>query len=332
MNQDISPEKIMQIGMGFWMSKVVLSAVELGVFTELAEGPLDAKELAKKINIQERGALDFFDSLVSAGMLQRTDGKYSNAPDTNIFLDKAKPSYIGGILEMANIRLYPSWGKLTVALRTGESQDGTKGFHELYEDPERVKLFAKAMTGVSLGANKVISEKFPWKKYKTFIDIGTAEGGLPVQLALAHPHLTGIGLDLPSVKPFFDKYVASFNLSSRIKFHSCDIFKEDIPSADVVILGHMLHGMNLEKKKALLKKVYDILPKGGSIIVFEALIDDERRKNTFGLLMSLNMLVETEGGFDYTCAQCIEWLKETGFTGMEIIPLVGPNSIAIGIK
>lgn len=332
MSQALTPEKIMQTGFGFWASKTLLSAVELKVFTELAKGPMDVTALRKRIGIHERSARDFFDTLVAMGFLERKDGKYSNTPETDLFLDKAKSSYVGGILEMSNARLYPSWGKLTLALRTGESQSESQGFTDMYKNPDLMKLFTKAMTGISMGANKMMARKFPWEKYKTFVDVGTAEGGLPVQLALTHSHLTGVGVDLPEVKSVFEEYVASFQLDGRVKFHSCDILKEPLPPGDVYILGHILHGADLQGKKGMLKKIYEALPKGGAVIIFDAIIDDDRRQNVFGLLMSLNMLIETPAGFDYTGAEGISWLKETGFQEAHVEHLVGPDSMLIGIK
>lgn len=331
-----TPEKIMQLGMAFWASKTLLSAVSLGLFTELAKKPLDAESLRKKLGLHERGARDFFDALVALGMLERKDGVYSNTPETGMFLDKDKPSYVGGILEMSEARLYPFWAGLTEGLKTGKPQNEAKRggdlFGELYKDPARLKEFCRAMTGVSLGPSRAIAEKFPWKDHKTFLDVGTAQGALPVTLALTHPHLTGAGMDLPVVKPVFEEYVASAGLSSRLSFKTCDFFKEPLPKADVIVMGHILHDWDLAQKKALIRKAYEALPKGGVLLVYEALIDDERRQNAFGLLMSLNMLIETPGGFDYSGADATAWMKEAGFREVRVEHLVGPDSMVVAVK
>ncbi len=326
----------MQLGMAFWESKTVLSAVELDVFTILAKEPMDAQTLQKRLGLHERSARDFFDALVALGMLDRNDGLYSNAPDTDCFLDKAKPSYIGAILEMANARLYRFWGSLTEGLKTGQPQNETKEggnfFQTLYGDQDRLKSFLQAMTGVSMGASTAIAQKFPWKDYRTFIDIGSAQGGLVVQVGKTHTHLTGGGFDLPATGPIFEAYVESFGLSHRFKFIPGDFFNDPLPQADVLSMGHVLHDWDLDTKKTLLQKAYDALPNGGALIVFEALIDDERRKNVFGLLMSLNMLIELPGGFDYTGADCSSWMKETGFRKTLVEHLIGPESMVIGLK
>ncbi|MDQ3820764.1 MAG: acetylserotonin O-methyltransferase [Acidobacteriota bacterium] len=337
MSVSVTPDKIMELGLGFWSSKTLLSAVELGLFTELARGPMTAETIGERLNLQQRGLRDFLDALVSLGLLERdSEGLYANAPEADAFLDRAKPSYLGGMFEMANARLYPFWGSLTEALRTGkpqnEAKNGDNFFAALYADTARLESFLSAMTGLSLGAGRAIAEKFPWSDYTTFIDIGAAQGGVPVQIALAHAHLLGGNFDLPSVAPVFEKYVASHGLSDRLRFYPGDFFKDSLPSADVLVMGHILHDWNMEEKRMLLKKAYDALPQGGALIVFEALIDDNRRENTFGLLMSLNMLIETPGGFDYTGADCSGWMREAGFSQTRVEHLVGPDSMVIGFK
>ena len=333
----VTPEKIMQLGLAFLGSKTLLSAVEMGLFTELSDGPLSADELIRRLKLHPRSAVDFFDALVALGMLDRQDGHYLNSPEANQFLVRDKLGYIGGLLDMANERLYPFWGSLTEGLRTGLPQNevktgGTGLFETLYGDPQRLRLFLGAMTGLSMGASKAIAEKFPWKNYKTVIDVGGAQGGLLVQLCLAHPHLTGANFDLPVVGPIFNDYVATNGLSDRLKFIEGNFFEDTLPPADVLTMGHILHDWNLDEKRTLLKKAYDALPEGGALIVFEALIDDERRHNAFGLLMSLNMLIETPGGFDYTGKDCSQWMRETGFRETRVEHLIGPDSMVIGIK
>ena len=329
-------DQIMQTGLGFWASKTLLSAVELGVFTELARGPLDAETLRQRVGLHPRSARDFFDALVATKFLERRGGHYSNTPESDFYLDRNKPTYAGGILEMSNARLYSCWGTLSDALRTGQPQNEAKGvsdfFGELYRTPEKLESFLNGMTGISLGAAMAIAEKFPWPDYRTFVDIGAAQGAVPVQLALKHPHLEGIGFDLSQVKPVFEKYVAANGVADRVRFAAGDFFKDPLPKADVLIMGHILHDWDLEQKRALLAKAFAALPSGGALLVYEALIDDDRRHNAFGLLMSLNMLIETPGGFDYTGRDCQSWMRTAGFRKTRVEHLVGPDSMVIGIK
>jgi hypothetical protein len=336
LNTPVLPDKIMHLGMAFLASKTLLSAVEMGVFTHLAKKPADLEALKKHFGLHQRAARDFFDALVALGMLERRDGVYSNTPESAAFLDRSKPSYMGGILEMANNRLYPFWGSLTEGLKTGlpqnEAKSGGDLFGELYKDHSRLKEFCKAMTGVSLGAAHAIAAKFPWRNYKTFLDVGTTQGALPVTVAKAHGHLRGVGMDLPVVEPIFQEYVGAAGLGDRLSFAVCDFFKQDLPKAEVIVMGHILHDWNLEQKKMLIAKAYKSLPKGGALVIYEALIDDDRSQNAFGLLMSLNMLIETPGGFDYTGADCRGWLNEAGFHEVRVEHLIGPDSMVVAIK
>lgn len=314
----------------------MLSAVELGVFSALAGAPADLATLQGKLGLHPRAARDFLDALVALKLLDRHDGRYSNTPETELFLDRAKPSYLGGLLEMANARLYGFWGSLTEALRTGEHQNeakhGADVFGATYADPQRLRGFLAAMSAVSAGPAKVIAVKFDWPKYKTVMDLGAAQGMVPVTLLQAHPHLSGVGFDLPQVKPMFEAFAAQNGLADRLRFVAGDFFKDKLPQADVIVMGHILHDWGLREKKALLAKVFAALPDGGAVIVYDAVIDDERKENAFGLLMSLNMLIETARGFDYTGADCQAWMREAGFRDTRVEPLVGADSMVIGFK
>jgi SAM-dependent methyltransferase len=334
---EITPERIMQLGLGFWASKALLSAIELKVFTELAGGPLDAVSLTQHLKLHPRAARDFFDTLVALGMLEREDGLYRNSPDSEQFLVRDRPHYIGGLLEMANERLYPFWGSLTEGLQTGLPQNEIKTggaglFEAIYGDPERLRLFLGAMTGLSMGAAKAIAEKFPWADYRTMVDVGGAQGGLLAMVCRAHKHLRGVNFDLEVVKPIFEEYIEANGLSDRVRFQPGNFFEEELPSADVITMGHILHDWSLDQKRMLLDKAYRALPDGGVIIIFEALIDDERKQNVFGLLMSLNMLIETPSGFDFTGADCAGWMREAGFRQTRVEHLAGPDSMVIGVK
>lgn len=333
----ITPEKIMELGWGFWGSKALLSAVELGLFTELGGGPQPLEALSARLNLHPRSARDFLDALVALGVLAREGGVYANTPETGLFLDRNKPTYIGGILEMANKRLYRFWDGLTDALQSGlpqnEAKDGGEDlFSVIYADPVILESFLRGMTGVSLPAAQAMTALFPWNEVKSFVDVGCAQGGATVTIAQAHPHLAATGFDLAAVQPVFEAYVKEKGLADRVRFAAGDFFAEPLPSADVIIMGHILHDWDLDQKRALLAKAYAALPEGGRLIVYDAIIDDERRQNAFGLLMSLNMLIETLGGFDYTGADCIGWMREAGFREAEVQPLVGPDSMVVGTK
>ena len=337
MRDDVSHDGIMQLAMGFAASKTLLSAVEIGVFGAFAEGPLDSGVLRARLGLHERAARDFFDALVALGLLRRDDaGRYSNSEEADRFLDPSGPEYIAGIIEMFNARLYGFWGSLTEALRTGKPQNEAKHggdlFSALYADPDRLEGFLRAMTGQARPVARALAQVFPWETVRTVVDIGTAQGCVPVELACAHAHLSGGGFDLPAVAPIFSRYVASHGLSDRLRFTAGDFFVDDLPRADVLLMGMILHDWDLPAKRMLIGKAHAALEKGGSLIIYEFLIDDARRTHLPGLLMSLNMLIETRGGFDYTGADCMGWTQDAGFAKSRVIPLVGPHSAVIATK
>ncbi|GAA0005882.1 methyltransferase [Bradyrhizobium diazoefficiens] len=329
-------DRLFEIGSAYRQAKVLLSAVELGVFSELAAGPLDARELASRIQVHGRAARDFFDALVATGLLTRDDeGRYRNTEESDLYLDQAKPTYLGASFDQYNRREYALWGSLTQSLQTGNPAAETHGqdhFGSLYNDAVRFRTFVSAMTSGSLLASQGIANQFPWENYQTLCDVGTAQGCLPVQVALAHPHVRAIGFDLPMLCSAFEEYAAERNVADRVSFAGGDFFKDPLPQADVIVLGRVLHNWDLEAKKMLLDKAYRSIRTGGAVIVYDMLIDDDRRTSTTGLLSSLNMLLWTAGGFGYTATDCTRWMRSAGFTKTMVRNLPGGNSMIIGEK
>lgn len=341
MHAPLPPAQILQTGMGFFASKVLLSAVELGLFTELGGESRIAAELEQALGLHPRGTYDFLDALVAIGMLERDgDGpaaRYSNTPATALYLDRSSPRYVGGILEMANARLYRFWADLTPALKTGTPQNevrhsGKPMFDELYADPARLEQFMDAMRGVSMANFEAFADRFDFAPYSTMADIGGATGQLSATVAARHPHLACASYDLPVVKPIAERRLAEAGLAGRVAAGEIDFFKDEFPKADLITMGMILHDWNLDHKKMLIAKAYRALPEGGALVAIENLIDDARRENAFGLLMSLNMLIEFGDAFDFTGADFAGWCLEAGFKRCEILPLGGPASAAIAYK
>jgi len=340
-NSALDPSAILQTAFGFWHSKVLLTAVEFGLFTKLADRQLTGAELGAELQIHPRAIADFFDALVAMKFLGRDgDGpqaKYFNTPEGSLYLDEASPRYIGGILVMLNARLFKFWHDLPEALRTGKPQNeikhGQKGmFEELYSDLPRLQQFMGAMIGISRANFEVLADKFAFTKYRTLCDVGGATGLLSIEVSKRHSHLQCITFDLPAVEPIAQKHIAAAGLESRVTTASGDFFNDPLPKADVITMGMILHDWNLEKKMHLIRSAYEALPPGGALIAIEALIDDARRENVQGLLMSLNMLIEFGDAFDYTGADFRQWCGEVGFKRFEIIPLAGPSSAAVAYK
>lgn len=338
---DPTPDQILQIGMGFFASKTLLSAVELGLFTILADGPQTGAALEEALGLHSRATYDFLDSLVALGLLGREgDGagaRYMNTPATALYLDRGSPRYVGGILEMANARLYPFWADLTEALQTGQPQNEVKRngkamFDELYADPARLEQFMDAMTGVSRGNFQAFAEKFDFAPFTSHVDIGGATGLLASMVQARHPHLASRTFDLPVVRPIAERHIKAAGLEGRVEAGEIDFFADEFPTADLITMGMILHDWNLANKKMLIAKAYRALPEGGAFVAIENIIDDARRENVFGLMMSLNMLIEFGEAFDFTGADFTAWCLEAGFSRCEILPLGGPASAAIAWK
>ena len=338
-----SPAGIMQIGTGFWASKILLAAIKFQLFTKLADRKkMSGKEIKTSLNLNctDRHLYDFLDALTAFGFLNREGlletATYSNSPDTDTFLDKNKPSYIGGVLEMMNNRLYGFWGHLEEGLITGsaqnEAKEGRDFFGLIYQDPDKLREFINAMSGIQMGNFMTFAQKFDFSKYTTLADIGGSAGLLSVMVAKHQDHMSCTTFDLPPVEPIAFETIQKFQLTGRVKAQSGDFFSDAFPHADVITMGNILHDWDEEKKIMLMKKAYDALPEGGAFVAIEGIIDDERKQNAFGLMMSLNMLIETGTGFDFTFADFSKWAKTVGFKSTSLLPLAGPSSAAIAYK
>src|SRR5215467_4971377 len=319
---------ILQTAFAFWNSKVLLTAVQFGVFTTLADRGMTGAELGAALGLHPRAISDFFDALVAMQFLDREgDGpraKYSNTPAGALYLDEQSPRYVGGWLVMLNDRLFKFWHDLPEALRTGQPQNevkhGQKGtFEELYSELPRLEQFMGAMTGLSRINFEAFASTFDFSKFKTLCDVGGATGLLSIEAAKKHPHLNCISFDLPQVEPVARKHIAAAGLSNRITTAKGDFFRDTLPKADVITMGMILHDWDLEQKLQLIRAAYNALPEGGAFVAIENLIDDARRENLFGLLMSLNMLIEIGDAFDYTGADFRGWCSEVGFKKFEVI-------------
>lgn len=339
-----TPDSIMQIGMGFWASKILLAAVQFKLFTLLAEkGKMTGAQIKAHLGLHctDRHVFDFLDALYSLGFLQR-DGilykaNYSNSTQTDVYLDKRKPSYIGGLLEMANHRLYRFWGDLENGLKTGQPQNEIKDgadhpFAELYKNPDRLEEFINAMTGAQMGNFMAFAEKFDFSRYKTLVDAGGSGAMLSIMVAKHQHHMHCTSFDLPPVEPVAQANIKKFHLSGKVSTASGDFFSDPIPSADIVVMGNVMHDWDEEKKLFLMRKAFASLPSNGAFVAIESIIDDDRKENTFGLMMSLNMLIETGKGYDYSFSDFKKWAKIAGFQSTAVIPLAGTSSAAVAYK
>ncbi|MEU1848230.1 methyltransferase [Streptomyces sp. NPDC019990] len=354
-----SPHDIISLATAFWTSKALLSAVELKVFAALAEKPRTADELRADLSLKGRGAPDLLDALVSVGLLDRSaEGVYQNTPLADTYLNPQRPATdITGYLEYLN-SAFPAWSQLSAAVRSGgrlnrnealaaaadggretvrggvllEGDPTADTFGEAYSTPEQVTGFVRSMTGFSLGAHLALTTRFDWSAARSVVDVGCAEGAFLAHILTAHEHLDGTGFDLPQVADSFAAYLGDSPAVGRARFVAGDFFHDPLPSADVIVMGHVLHDWNLDIKKMLIRKAYEALPPSGSLLIYEMLIDDDRRKHTTGMLTSLNVSLASAGGLGYTGAEASSWLTEAGFREVTVRHLDGPDHMVIGTK
>jgi hypothetical protein len=341
MTENTSPARILEIARGFMATKVLLVATRLGLFDLLAEAPLTGAEIARRLDLHPRAIPDFTDALVALRLLDRdgdaADGRYRNTDETARYLVRTSDAYVGGIIAMYDARLYGFWGDLEEALRTGKPQNevkhtGAPMFAELYRDPARLEQFMAAMSGISRANFEALAERFDFSPHRTLCDVGGAAADLSCAVAARHPQLRCVSFDLPVVEPIARAAIARRGLADRVTTATGDFFSDQLPRADVITMGMILHDWNLEKKKMLIAKAYDAVSANGVFIVVENLIDDARRENVFGLLMSLNMLIEFGDAFDYSGADFRGWCTEAGFRRVDVLPLGGPASAGIAYK
>src|SRR5262245_34955495 len=341
MTEQLSAGDILTIGHGFMDAKVLLAAVKLHLFDELEKGPLTGSQIAERLGLHARAIPDFPDALVALGVLERDgDGpgaRYSNTPAGADCLVRGEDGYIGGVLELYDERTFGLWDHLEAALRTGAPQNeskesGREVFEDLYRDPASLERFVAAMSGISRPKFSALAERFDFAPYRTLCDVGGSAAELSCAVAARHPHVRCTSFDLPVVEPIARAAIARRGLADRVTTAAGDFFRDPLPRADVITMGMILHDWNLEKKKALIRAAYEALPTGGAFIAIEQLIDDERRENVFGLLVSLTMLLEFGDAFDFTAADFRDWCSQAGFPHFAVLPLGGPASAAIAYK
>ncbi len=337
----LSRDRIMAIGAGYCASKVLLTAVGLGLYTELGDQAMTADAIAERFGLVRRPATDFLDALVSLDLLERdgdgAEARYRNTPATAQFLDEASPEYQGGLLKIWDERNYRFWADLTEALKTGKPQNEVKHsgrpmFETVYADPRRLEVFVNAMDSASRRNVELLAERFPFERYRSLCDVGGANGLLSRIVATAHPHLQCVSFDLPAVTEIAQRKLTEQSLGDRVRAVAGDFLADPLPVADVVTMGQILHDWNLDHKRQLIAKAYQALPEDGAFIVIETLIDDARRENTEGLMMSLNMLIEFGDAFDYSGADFREWCSAAGFRSFDVIPLAAGSSAAVAYK
>ncbi|MGK5637059.1 methyltransferase [Streptomyces sp. URMC 126] len=323
-----TPAGIIRLGNMFCDAKALLTAVELRLFTTLHEqGPSTREEIRTALGLHGRGLSDFLDLLTALGVLERADGRYRNAPGADACLVQGTPGYVGGFLERSNRNLYPAWGRLAEGLRTGRQQSGSD-FEQVTRNPAVLRQFVGMMDGLTNVVGPELARKYDWSAHGSVLDVGGARGNLCSLVVTAHPHLTGHVFDLPAMAPLFDEQVAERGLTGRISFTGGSFFEDVLPHADVVVLGHVLHDWNREQRAYLVRKAYEAVNPGGTLLVYDRMLEDGPAYIE-NLVISLDMLLVTDGGEEYRASEITAVAEEAGFVSTEVTPLSDYDTLVI---
>ncbi|MER5256813.1 methyltransferase [Streptomyces sp. NPDC002855] len=358
---EMNLNELLGMAKGFASSQLILTAVRLEVFTELGSGPLSGAELRRRLELHPRGAQAFLDALVSHGLLERTGDMYANTPVAARHLDaQHTETYLGGYLGL-NGGLYWLWPQLETSLRTGRpctgftaGGDGEWGAEEGgseqgggqpdaaqqdggadgQEGPlEWSAVYVDAMAVFARAAAPVISRSLDWSRYESFVDVGGSNGTLAFELLRLQPHLRGTCVDLPALKEQFDTMAVRAGAGDKVAFQGGDFFEEPLPETDVVIMGRILHNWSEDERLRLLRRAFDALRPGGTLLVFDQLTDESRQHSRESSLASLDQLLFSESGSEYTFGELSGWLGACGFRAPSVQLMDGgPEMLALAVK
>jgi hypothetical protein len=338
-DRDLSPVPLVQLTTGFWAFKTLAAAHELDLFSRLSGTTgVTVGELADVLGIEERPAEMLLTGCAALGLLVKCSGRYINSPLAEEFLVRGKPYYFGGWVQMLDQRLYPGWGRLTEAIRTNRPTTWDPGRQSSLfdgEDPQLLAVFWEAMHSLSTLTARALGQAVDLSGVRRLLDVGGGSAAYGIELCRRYPNLTATVYDLPKVADIAAGKIQEAGLSGRIGAVAGDFFADPaLPGGhDTILLSMILHDWAEDRCRAILEKCWAALPSGGQVIIAELLVNDERTGPPPAALMSLNMLVETEGR-NYTPAEYSRWLDDVGFPEVRTVwfEAAGASGVVIGRK
>ncbi len=334
------PPEIQNSMYGFMMSHILFAGDETGIFDYLAKGGFyKTEELAKVAQVKSSALERLLLGSLAIGLVQKQDNTYGMPEHLRPFLQKSSSKYCGESFfhfrEMST-RIFPY---LKEALKTNKPQwdyifgdlQNLSPFDELYNDAQRLENFLVSMWGMGYIPAKELVKKYPLDKYQTLVDVGGGSGSFAIAALEKYSTLNGIVFDLPNVHSFLEQKCIEHQLLDRIKFVAGNFFKDDLPQGDLYVLGYILSDWNREDGTLLLKKIFDLLPKGGAVLILEKLFHEDKNGPLETAMMNLAMLLETWGQH-YSGSEYISWLEKVGFQNCQIIRSSGEKHLILGIK
>jgi 3-hydroxy-5-methyl-1-naphthoate 3-O-methyltransferase len=315
------PDDVLELFLGFWISRTVMAAVELGVFEALEAGPhtLDAAQAA--LGLPARAARALLDTCVAVGLLDKdTGGQYANSALASAYL------HSGSEYSLRNYVLderwcWAAWGRLEDALRSGSQQlpPDDEGYHAFPED-----YFLDFLHGHSLAMGERLAEAVDLSEARRAMDVGGGSGAVSIALCRRFPDLSAVIVDQPPVVARASAHVERAGLSHRIATHPANLFADPLPDGcDVAVVANVLHDFSPGRCQEILARVAAALSTGGRVVVLEIVPDDDRRRPPLAVAFATAMVVNTAGGDAHTAAQYRGWLEEAGFTGISLTPIAG---------
>ncbi len=328
----VSPVPLMQLTTGFWAFKTLAAAHELELFTRLsATHGTTIDELAAELGVDRRPAEMLLTGCAALGLLEKDGPAYVNSALAEEYLVRGKPYYFGGWVAMLDHRLYPGWGKLTEAIRTNRPTTwDPQRQQSLFDgvDPELLAVFWEAMHSLSTFTAHSLGSSVDLSTRRRLLDVGGGSGAYDIELCRLYPNLNATVYDLPPVAEIAAGKIKEAGLSERIGTVAGDFFADPTfpPDHDVILLSMIMHDWNEENDREILRKCWDALPSGGEVIISELLVNDEKTGPPPAALMSLNMLIETPGGRNYTPAEYCGWLGDLGFQDLRTVEFDAPGA------
>ncbi|MFI5782589.1 methyltransferase [Nocardia sp. NPDC051570] len=332
----LTPQHFHEVLLAYCGSKALMSAVEIDLFSILAgSGGMTEAELRRELSLHPRLSRHFLEVLVELDLLAKEGDRYRNSPVSELYLDRAKPTFVGGFAETTNDTFYPAWGKLTTALRTGQAQapippdDSDHLFRvNVHTQADRVRRFMTAMDSHSTAMARELARLLPWDEFTSFADIGGCRGNLAAHLVLAQPHLKGVCFDRAQSEPFFDEHVAALGTVGRVTFQAGDFFADDLPKVDVLVFGHVLHDWSPENRLILMERAHRALNPGGMVVVYDRMIDGSPL-DLHRLFYSLTFMLASGGGSEYSVDQLSQWLAEAGFHSPQSYRVLDDHTVVV---
>jgi len=328
MNEVKSPEDIRELANAFRASRVLLSAIELKIFTILDNHMMTSEEVAKKINANPRATDRLMNALCGMEILKKVKEKFYNSDLPAKYLIEGKPEFMGNLYHTNN--LWNSWSHLTDSIVKGTS---FKGDQNKVEKENWVESFIGAMHYRGVNQGKILAMMIDFTNVKSMLDVGGGSAAFSIEIVKKNPLIKATVLDLPHVIPLTKKYVDEAGLLNNFNFIEGDYLTKNFESSyDLILLSAIVHINSYEQNKMLIKKCADALNKEGMVIISDFIMNDNRTQPAYGALFSLNMLVGTECGDTYTENEMKEWLQSAGFTKIERKNTSFGSDLMIGIK